>query len=82
MATLLIHPLTGVKLNPVIIERVSLNFDEALTVWLLRMQGMKYHKAAAMLGANTHRLGEVLRGEAFPGAEQIARDRLYKRAKD
>ena len=70
------HPVTGVELNPVEIERPALDFDEAVTVWILRLQGVKYHHVAQMLGTNTHRVGEVLRGERHPDAERIARSSI------
>lgn len=78
MATPLRHPLTGVELNPMLIERPALNLDEAVTVWVMRLGGTKYQTIAAMLGTNTHRVGEVLRGESYPEAEGIARARLYR----
>ena len=75
MATIT-HPLTGVELNPVLIERPALGFNEAVTVWIMRLQGVKYQTIAAQLGTNTHRVGEVLRKDIFPDAEVIARQRL------
>jgi hypothetical protein len=30
------HPITGVELNPIAIERKALNFDEAVTAHILR----------------------------------------------
>lgn len=75
MATLT-HPITGVELNPILIERRALDFKAAVTVWILRLQGTKYQHIAIMLGTNTHRVGEVLRGEKFPGAEEFARKRM------
>ncbi|HCZ00159.1 MAG TPA: hypothetical protein DHV56_09220 [Rhodobacter sp.] len=74
----LIHPLTGVELNPIPIERTSLNFEEAVTAWLMRLQRAKYHTIAMRLGTNTHRLGEVFRGEVHITAEAAARTRLYR----
>ncbi|GAA4172175.1 hypothetical protein GCM10023069_32940 [Shinella granuli] len=71
MATLM-HPVTGVKINPVIIERKSLTFDEAVTAHIMRMQGVKYNIIAQQLGTNTHRLGEVFRGEKHSGSKEAA----------
>ncbi len=65
-------PETGVFLNPVLVERISLTFDEAVTAWLLRMRGEKYNKIAHMLGCNPARLGEVFRGEVHPPAREKA----------
>lgn len=72
MATF-VHPNTGVELNPIIIERKSLNFDEAVTAHILRLRGEKYNHVAQYLGTNTHRLGEVFRGEVHVGSEDVAR---------
>lgn len=71
-----LHPITGVKLNPILIERPALNYDEAVTVWLLKLQKTKYNHIAQMLGTNTHRVGEVLRGEKHLNARADAIDRL------
>ncbi|MCT4654261.1 MAG: hypothetical protein N4A65_00465 [Cohaesibacter sp.] len=68
----IIHPLTGVELNDVEIERKALNFNEAVTAHLMRMQGEKYNIIAQHLGTNTHRLGEVFREELHIGAKQAA----------
>lgn len=66
------HPITGVKLNPILIERPALDYKEAVTVWILKLQRTKYNHIAQMLGTNTHRVGEVLRGERHPGAQAEA----------
>lgn len=66
------HPITGVEINPVIIERKSLSFDEAVTAHVMRMQGVKYNIIAQQLGTNTHRLGEVFRGEKHAGSKEAA----------
>ena len=70
------HPLTGVMLNAIEFERPALGEKEAVTAWILRLQGEKYSNVAHLLGTNTHRLGEVYRGEAFPRAEVQARELL------
>jgi predicted XRE-type DNA-binding protein len=66
------HPITGVELNPIAIERKALNFDEAVTAHILRQRGTKYNQVAQLLGTNTHRVGEVLRGEVHPKAAEAA----------
>ncbi|MCC5956275.1 MAG: hypothetical protein JJU07_09235 [Natronohydrobacter sp.] len=66
------HPITGVELNPIAIERKALNFDEAVTAHVLRKRGTKYNHVAQLLGTNTHRVGEVLRGEVHPKAAEVA----------
>lgn len=68
-----IHPLTGVKINELPIRRASLSLPAAITACVLRLQGWKWHDIAAALGTNTHRLGEVFRGEKYPDAEYQAR---------
>lgn len=70
------HPLTGVELNPILIERPALDFDEAVTVWVLKIGKTKYNHIAQMLGTNTHRVGEVLRGEKHPEAKAEAIHRM------
>ena len=69
------HPITGVDVNPVLIERIHLDFDAAVTAWVLKLQRTKYNIIAQMLGTNTHRLGEVFRGEKHPDAYNVA---VYK----
>lgn len=66
------HPITGVKLNPIEIERTALSFDDAVTAWIMRHKGEKYHVIAQKLGTNTHRLGEVFREEVHKGSAQAA----------
>lgn len=70
------HPITGVDVNPVLIERIHLDYDAAVTAWVLKLQGTKYNLIAQMLGTNTHRLGEVFRGEKHPEAKADAMHRL------
>ncbi|WP_084486742.1 hypothetical protein [Brucella rhizosphaerae] len=72
MADFVLHPITGVKINPVIIERKALSFDEAVTAFVMKMQGVKYNIIAQQLGTNTHRLGEVFRNEKHHGAKARA----------
>ena len=67
------HPYTGVELNSIEIERPRLSYREAVTAWLLRLSGHKYNHVAQFLGTNTHRLGEVFRGEAHVGSEEEAK---------
>ncbi len=66
------HPLTGVKLNPIEIERKSLEFEDAVTAHILRCKGVKYATIAHLLGTNPARLGEVFRGECHPAAANEA----------
>ena len=66
------HPITGVRLNPLTIERVSLDFKAAVTAWVMRLQGEKYAVIAQRLGTNTFRLGEVYNQEIHPDAQKAA----------
>jgi acetyl-CoA carboxylase alpha subunit len=72
------HPITGVSLNVIDVQRKSLTEDEAITAVILRHQGDPYHVIAQKLGTNTHRLGEVYRGETHPGAMGKALDLLTR----
>ena len=71
MATEL-HPITGVALNPIVVERKAHNFKEAITGHLMRWSGEKYQTISQRLGTNTFRVGEVLTGEAHPKAKIAA----------
>ncbi|MEJ6397021.1 hypothetical protein [Yoonia sp. 208BN28-4] len=66
------HPLTGVKLNRIYIKRKALSERDAVTAIILRHKGTHYQDIAQMLGTNTHRLGEVFRGEIYPNAHKKA----------
>jgi hypothetical protein len=66
------HPLTGVELNPIPIERPALTFDEAVTAHVLRLQGDKFTLIAQRLGTNPFRVGEVMRGDKHPGSADAA----------
>ena len=47
-----------------------------MATWMLRLSGVKYNHVAQFLGTNTHRLGEVFRGEVHFGSEQEAKTSL------
>ena len=63
-----IHPETGVELNCIDVVRPALDFDDAVTVHMMKARGEKYQLIAQKLGTNPARIGEVLRCEAHPGA--------------
>lgn len=67
-----VHPITGVKINAMPIERISLNRKDAVTAFIMRMQGEKYANIAHKLGTNTFRLGPIFREEEHIGAKQEA----------
>lgn len=77
-----IHPITGIRLNALELERVALDYDEAVTAHLMKMQGEKFSRIAHLLGANPARLGEVFRGEKHPGAASEAQSLLRKSSPD
>lgn len=58
-----VHPETGVKLNAITVKRPRLSKNDAVTVFLLKMEGVSYTDIVQHLGTNAHRVGEVLRGE-------------------
>ncbi|WP_298618730.1 hypothetical protein [uncultured Zoogloea sp.] len=62
----------GVPLNPILYMRAALTLEEAVAACIMRRDGEKYHIIAARLGTNTHRLGEVFRGERHPEARALA----------
>ncbi|CUH66840.1 hypothetical protein TG4357_02671 [Thalassovita gelatinovora] len=66
------HPITGVQLNPRKVERKALNFEEAVTAHILRLQGKTFTQIVHYLGTNANRVGEVFRGEAHPDAGKEA----------
>ena len=72
------HPITGVQLTALEIERKALNEEEAITAYVLRLQGEKFSHIAHALGTNTFRLGEVFRGEKHPSARLAAQKALSK----
>ena len=62
------HPVTGVQLNRIEIERPALGFDDAVTAHLMRFAGEKVQLIAQFLGTNIARVYEVFNGEVHPGA--------------
>ncbi|WP_245728888.1 hypothetical protein [Paracoccus alkenifer] len=70
------HPITGIDVNPILVERVQLDFDAAVTAWVLKLQGAKFNIIAQTLGTNPMRIGEVFRGDKFPEARAEAARRL------
>jgi hypothetical protein len=67
-----VHPVTQIELNTIEVERVSLDYQEAVTAHLMRLQGNKFSQIAHQLGTNPARLGEVFRGEKHPNARAAA----------
>lgn len=69
-----VHPLTGVKLNAITVKRPRLSKSDAVTVFILKMEGVSYTDIVQHLGTNAYRVGEVLRGEVWPEAHMMAID--------
>lgn len=70
------HPITGVPLNDITYKRKRLSQNDAVTAHIMRMQGEPFTDIVQKLGTNANRVGEVLRGDAWPEAHQIAIDKL------
>lgn len=69
-----ICPYTGVTFNVISVENISLSFDQAVAIFILRQQGIKYHQITHLLGTNPLRVSEVLNrkvhGDAWKPALQ------------
>lgn len=70
------HPITGVSLNIIAQKRRALTRAEAITVHVMHIQGVSYTDIVHKLGTNANRVGEVLRGDAHPGAVDEAYELL------
>ncbi|MCS0502569.1 hypothetical protein [Ancylobacter mangrovi] len=51
----------------------SLSFEDAITVWNMRLDGEIQSRIAARFDVNQGRICEVLAGQKHPGAEAAAR---------
>ena len=69
-------PELGVELNPIVVRRKRLSFDDAVAAWAMRLRGEHYNTIAHRLGCNPARLGEVFRGERHRGARKRAVEML------
>ena len=67
-----IHPLTGVELNEITIQRKALTEIEAVTVHVLHRQFDDQDIIAHKLGTNQGRVSEVLKGHAHPDSSEKA----------
>ncbi|MCF7725758.1 helix-turn-helix domain-containing protein [Sulfitobacter sp. M22] len=76
-----VHPMTGVKLNDIVIKRKRLTFDDAVTAHILRHQGETFTDVVQRLGTNANRVGEVFRGKEHPGSAMFALGLLTKTKK-
>ncbi|MEL7098266.1 MAG: hypothetical protein AAGM84_05490 [Pseudomonadota bacterium] len=66
------HPITGDKLNPIAIKRKGLTFHNAVTAWVMRLQGETFTDIVQKLGTNANRVGDVFRGDVHQGARDKA----------
>lgn len=71
MATIL-HPLTGDQLNAIVIKRKRLSYDNAVTAWIMKLQGETFTDIVQKLGTNANRVGDVFRGDDHEGAQAKA----------
>ena len=70
------HPITGVTLNPYAIKRRSFSFEDAVTIWIMRLQCENYVDIQFFMGACSFRIQEVLTGEVHADAKNEAIRRL------
>ncbi|GHF71027.1 hypothetical protein [Seohaeicola zhoushanensis] len=66
------HPITGVELNVLSKKRKFLDDVEAVTVFLLRFEGVDTTEITHKMGTNPARVAEVLNGEVHPKARTQA----------
>jgi len=52
-----------------------LQLDDAVAIWLMRLDGAFQHVIAAHLHVNQGRVSEILSGKRFPEAQVLARQR-------
>ncbi|MBN8187590.1 hypothetical protein JF540_12905 [Salipiger thiooxidans] len=63
-------------MNDIVVRRKSLDEDDAITAHIMKRQGATFTDIVHRLGTNANRVGEVLRGDAFPQAAEKARNML------
>lgn len=66
------NPVTHVRLNPIKINRKSLDFMDAVTAHVLYLQGKTVSKIAQYLGTTVSRVSAVLREKVHPDAKSKA----------
>lgn len=66
------HPITGVELNIIDIDRASLDEVEAVTVHILNFEGHDQDAIASRFGTNQARISDVLKGRTHTGAAERA----------
>ncbi|MFW2541515.1 hypothetical protein ACN2XU_02655 [Primorskyibacter sp. 2E107] len=67
-----VHPITGDELNPIAVKRAQLTFENAVTAWIMKLQGETFTDIVQKLGTNANRIGEVFRGDAHRDAHAKA----------
>lgn len=60
------------ELNPILVQRSSLSFDEAVAVWLMHFEGEKQQIIAAKFGTNGGRIAEILTEKKHEGSQHTA----------
>ena len=77
MATMT-HPITGDELNDIAVKRPSLSFENAVTAWVMKLQGETFTDIVQKLGTNANRVGDVFRREVHQDAKAKAISILKK----
>lgn len=70
------HPITGIELNMYRKRRKSLTFEDAVTVWIMRLQCEHRTDIEFFMGTCSFRIHEVLSGEVHADAKAEAIRRL------
>ncbi|MEL7090240.1 MAG: hypothetical protein AAFN94_00760 [Pseudomonadota bacterium] len=78
MATIT-HPITGDELNAIAIKRPQLSDQNAVTAWIMRLQGETFTDIVQKLGTNANRVGDVFRGDTHQDAKAKAIATLQER---
>ncbi|MCA1337371.1 hypothetical protein [Pseudooceanicola marinus] len=73
------HPLTGVTVNELGFTRKSMTFEDAVTAFILRLQGRTVTEMVRIMGISSWRISEVIGGVVHPGAEAEAVKRLREK---
>ena len=72
------HSLTGDHLNAIAVKRPRLTFDNAVTAWIMKLQGETFTDIVQKLGTNANRVGEVFKHDVHKGAYDKAVEILQK----
>ncbi|MBR9766150.1 MAG: hypothetical protein GYB53_22210 [Rhodobacteraceae bacterium] len=70
------HPITDVTVNELGFSGKSFTFEDAVTVFILRLQDHTVTEIVRIMGICSFRVSEVLGGYVHPGAQAEAVNRL------